>query len=100
MNICLIVSFVAALIRLHRSDKEIKSVGAEPHLLSLEDASVKDIVQLLDAEKPDGVIFSAGSGGKGGEERTKVVDYEGTILVVCCMKLSAHRLHSLWCQAH
>lgn len=59
------------------SNEEIKAVGAQPHILSLEDASVKDFVSLFDKEKPDGVVFSAGAGGKGGEERTKAVDYEG-----------------------
>jgi hypothetical protein len=42
---------------------------------------VGDIIKLLDAEKPDGVVFSAGAGGKGGEERTKAVDYEGELSI-------------------
>jgi hypothetical protein len=61
----------------HCSNDEITAVGAKPYILSLEDASVKDFVELFDKEKPDGVVFSAGAGGKGGEERTKAVDYEG-----------------------
>ena len=43
---------------------------------------MQEIIQLLDSEKPDGVVFSAGSGGKGGEDRTKAVDYEGESTVV------------------
>lgn len=62
----------------HRSNEEIAKAGATPYILSLEDASVKDFAELFDKEKPDGVVFSAGAGGKGGEDRTKAVDYEGT----------------------
>ena len=59
------------------SNDEIAKTGATPYVLSLEDASVKDFAELFDKEQPDGVVFSAGAGGKGGEERTKAVDYEG-----------------------
>lgn len=84
---------VIAIVRNDSHDEEIKSVGAQPHLLSLEEASVQDIVQLLDAEKPDGVVFSAGSGGKGGEERTKAVDYEGALKVFDAMEsANVHRI--------
>jgi hypothetical protein len=62
-----------------KSNDEIKKAGATPYILSLEDASVKDFAELFDKEKPDGVVFSAGAGGKGGEERTKAVDYEGMV---------------------
>lgn len=63
----------------YRSNDELDRIGAQPSILSLEAASVGDIIKLLDTEKPDGVVFSAGAGGKGGEERTKAVDYEGEL---------------------
>ena len=65
------------VVLVHPSNDEIAKAGATPYVLSLEDASVKDFAELFDKEKPDGVVFSAGAGGKGGEERTKAVDYEG-----------------------
>jgi hypothetical protein len=64
-------------IAISTSDEAITSLSAQPVLLSLEDSSVSDIAELLKKEKYDGILFSAGSGGKGGEERTKKVDYEG-----------------------
>lgn len=67
------------IISFLESNDEIKKAGATPYILSLEDASVKDFAELFDKEKPDGVVFSAGAGGKGGEERTKAVDYEGVL---------------------
>ena len=69
-----------------RSNDELERIGAQPSILSLEDASVGEIVKLLDAEKPDGVVFSAGAGGKGGEERTKAVDYEGELAQSRCLQ--------------
>ena len=68
----------------YRSNDELDRIGAQPSILSLEAASVGDIIKLLDSEKPDGVVFSAGAGGKGGEERTKAVDYEGELAQFRC----------------
>ncbi|KAG6845595.1 hypothetical protein H0H93_016050, partial [Arthromyces matolae] len=58
---------------------EIKSISAEPVVLSLEDSPVEQFTALFEGE--DVVYFSAGAGGKGGEERTKKVDYEGALKV-------------------
>ncbi|KAG6840009.1 hypothetical protein C0991_009641 [Blastosporella zonata] len=58
---------------------EIKELSAEPVLLSLEDSPVADFSALFEGQ--DVVYFSAGAGGKGGEERTKKVDYEGALKV-------------------
>jgi hypothetical protein len=46
-------------------------------LLSLEDASVADFGNAFKGY--DVVYFSAGAGGKGGEECTKKVNYEGAL---------------------
>ena len=54
---------------------------ATPILLSLEDAPVTDFTNLFENTKADIVYFSAGSGGKGGEERTKKVDFEGAVKI-------------------
>ena len=48
-------------------------------MLSLEDASVADFSNTFKGY--DVVYFSAGAGGKGGEERTKKVDYEGALKI-------------------
>ena len=48
-------------------------------MLSLEDAPVSDFAQLFTGA--NAVIFAAGAGGKGGEERTRAVDYEGALKV-------------------
>lgn len=58
---------------------DIAALGAHPALISLEDAPVTDFIQLFTGV--DVVYFSAGAGGKGGEERTRKVDYEGAVKV-------------------
>jgi hypothetical protein len=59
--------------------QDIKDISATPLLLSLEDASVADFSNAFKGY--DVVYFSAGAGGKGGEERTKKVDYEGALKI-------------------
>lgn len=62
--------------------------------LSLEDAAVGDFASIFEKAKADIVVFSAGAGGKAGEEglskeeqqkkaaeRTRKVDYEGAVKV-------------------
>ncbi|KAJ9101240.1 hypothetical protein QFC21_003459 [Naganishia friedmannii] len=86
-------SKVISVVRNDSHNDEITAVGAKPYILSLEDASVKDLVELFDKEKPDGVVLSAGAGGKGGEERTKAVDYEGALKVFDALESSnTHRI--------
>ncbi|KAI5451353.1 hypothetical protein NCC49_001946 [Naganishia albida] len=86
-------SRVISVVRNDSHNEEITKVGATPYILSLEDASVKDFTNLFDKEKPDGVVFSAGAGGKGGEERTKAVDYEGAIKIFDALEASnTHRI--------
>ncbi|KAJ7250857.1 hypothetical protein B0H12DRAFT_656958 [Mycena haematopus] len=70
---------VTSIIRSSAHEEDIKAASATPLLLSLEDASVADFTAAF--QGADVVYFSAGAGGKGGDERTKAVDYEGAVKV-------------------
>jgi nucleoside-diphosphate-sugar epimerase len=62
---------------LHRSpahDQDIRNVGGNPIALDLEKSSTSDLVEKFSGA--DGIIWSAGAGGKDGKERTWAVDYE------------------------
>jgi nucleoside-diphosphate-sugar epimerase len=62
----------------HRSpshDEDIRKVGGNPIHLDIESSSLADLTKLFAGA--DGIIWSAGAGGKGGKERTWAVDYEG-----------------------
>jgi len=65
---------------IHRSpaqDEDIRNVGGNPITFDIEHASVTDLVEKF--EGADGIVWSAGAGGKGGKERTWAVDYEGSV---------------------
>lgn len=70
---------MTSIIRNQEHEEDIKSTGATPLLLSLEDSPLSEFVTAFKGQ--DVVYFSAGAGGKGGEERTKKVDYEGAVKV-------------------
>lgn len=70
---------VTSIIRDPAHEQDIKDISATPLLLSLEDASVADFSNVF--KEYDVVYFSAGAGGKGGEDRTKKVDYEGAVKI-------------------
>jgi len=70
---------VKSIIRNPEHEGDIREVSAEPVVLSLEDSSVDDFSTVFEGQ--DIIYFSAGAGGKGGEEQTKKVDYEGAIKV-------------------
>jgi len=70
---------VTSVIRDSHQSADIDLAGAKPFVLSLEDDSVEKFAELF--EGYDVVYFCAGAGGKGGEERTKKVDYEGALKV-------------------
>ncbi|KZT57613.1 NAD(P)-binding protein [Calocera cornea HHB12733] len=72
---------VTSIVRSEAHFPDILATGASPVVLSLEDASAADFTRTFDEASADVVVFSAGSGGKGGEERTKKVDYEGAVKV-------------------
>ena len=48
-------------------------------MLSIEESSPADFAKVFTGQ--DVVYWSAGAGGKGGEARTKAVDYEGAVKV-------------------
>ncbi|KAJ7868563.1 NADH(P)-binding-domain-containing protein [Mycena olivaceomarginata] len=70
---------VTSIIRTAAHEEDIKAASATPLLLSLEESAVGDFTAAF--QGVDVVYFSAGAGGKGGEERTKSVDYEGALKV-------------------
>ncbi|KAJ7459472.1 NADH(P)-binding-domain-containing protein [Mycena galericulata] len=70
---------VTSIIRTAAHEEDIKSASATPLLLSLEESPASEFTAAF--QGADIVYFSAGAGGKGGEERTKAVDYEGTLKV-------------------
>ncbi|KAJ7055245.1 NADH(P)-binding-domain-containing protein [Mycena amicta] len=72
---------VTSLIRTPEHTVDITAAGAKPLLLSLEDSTVAQLAVAFTDAKAEVVYFSAGAGAKGGEERTKSVDYEGAVKV-------------------
>lgn len=70
---------LTSIIRNPEHSAEIVEAGATPHVLSLEDDDVQVFADIFTGAHV--VYFSAGAGGKGGEARTKSVDYEGAIKV-------------------
>lgn len=72
--------------------EKVKSTGATPYILSLEEATTSDITALMDITSPHVIIFAAGAGGKGGTARTRAVDFEGAIKVFDAMEAThTHR---------
>jgi len=70
---------VTSVVRDESHASDIRDVGAKPLVLSLEDSPVSAFSNEF-ADK-NVVVFSAGAGGKGDQERTKKVDYEGALKV-------------------
>ncbi|EIM86304.1 uncharacterized protein STEHIDRAFT_111790 [Stereum hirsutum FP-91666 SS1] len=63
------------------TDLQAISPSIKTLVLSLEDSPVSDFTQAFQDADADVVVFSAGAGGQGGDERTKKVDYEGAVKV-------------------
>jgi len=55
--------------------------GTQPLVESIEETEQARLTQLLDEHQPNVVVFAAGAGGKGGEERTWAVDRDAAIRV-------------------
>ncbi|CAE7143706.1 unnamed protein product [Rhizoctonia solani] len=72
---------ITSIVRDASHSQDISKTGATPHVLSLEDAPASDFTKLFTDLKADLVYFSAGAGGKGGEERTKAVDFHGAVKI-------------------
>jgi len=70
---------VTSIIRDQSQEQDIKDVSATKLVLSLEDSPGADFTNAFKGK--DAVYFCAGAGGKGGEERTRQVDYEGALKI-------------------
>jgi len=70
---------VYSVIRNQEQYGNIKQLGAEPILQSIEESSVDDFVSTLQKHNIDTVVWSAGAGGKGEPSRTQAVDQHGAI---------------------
>ncbi|KAI0766415.1 NADH(P)-binding-domain-containing protein [Trametes elegans] len=70
---------VTSIIRDPAQAGDITAASAKPLVLSVEDSPVEDFARAF--RGADVVYFSCGAGGKGGEERTRKVDYEGAVKV-------------------
>lgn len=68
---------VVSLIRDADQAPDIAAAGAEPLVVSVEDATRQDITAALMGA--DAVVWSAGAGGKGGPDRTDAVDRQAAI---------------------
>jgi uncharacterized protein YbjT (DUF2867 family) len=67
---------VTSVIRNPDQADDVRAAGAEPKVLSIEDASVADLVEAFAGQ--DAVVFSAGAGG-GNPARTIAVDRDAAI---------------------
>ncbi|UZJ52737.1 hypothetical protein CBS101457_002057 [Exobasidium rhododendri] len=75
---------VISQIRNTAQSSELPSPGpgkVEPLVQDLEDLSAEEISLLFRKYDPSVILFAAGAGGKGGEERTFKVDRDGAIKV-------------------
>ncbi|EPX74351.1 uncharacterized protein SOCG_03561 [Schizosaccharomyces octosporus yFS286] len=79
------------VVRDYVQNSDIEKVNGRTKVCSLERASPMQIAELLKGIKPDIIVFAAGSGGKGGIERTKAVDYEGSVKVFDAMRIARIR---------
>jgi len=63
----------------HIADVTATSSSGTPLVLSLEHSPVSAFTEAISGA--DTVVFSAGAGGKGGPDRTRIVDYEDAVKV-------------------
>ena len=68
---------VVSLIRDADQAPDVAAAGAEPLVVSVEDATQQDVTAALSGA--DAVVWSAGAGGKGGPDRTDAVDRKAAI---------------------
>ncbi|WHZ32812.1 SDR family oxidoreductase [Desemzia incerta] len=70
---------VRAFVRKEEQAKELESNGIETHLGDLE-GSVSDLEEAV--KGTDAVVFTAGSGGSTGPDKTLLIDLDGAVKVV------------------
>ena len=71
---------VRSTIRDEAQGADIEATGAIPYLLDIEGSDSGDFADAFGDS--DGVVFSAGAGGKGGADRTRAVDLEGALKAI------------------
>lgn len=68
---------IDSIHRFPSQEQDIRNAGGNPILLDIEKVSTSDLAEVF--KGADGIIWSAGAGGKGGKERTWAVDYESCV---------------------
>ena len=71
---------VLSLIRNPDHESDIREAGDEPVICDLEQASVEEVAQTIDAA--DAVVFAAGAGPGSGEARKETMDYGGAVKLI------------------
>lgn len=74
---------VRAFVRKEEQAKELESNGIETHLGDLE-GSVSDLKEAV--KGTDAVVFTAGSGGSTGADKTLLIDLDGAVKVIDAAK--------------
>ena len=74
---------VRAFVRKEEQAKELESNGIETHLGDLE-GSVSDLEEAV--KGTDAVVFTAGSGGSTGADKTLLIDLDGAVKVIDAAK--------------
>ena len=69
---------VISMIRNESQADEIRKLGGEPLVHSLEETSSSELAKVIKASNASAVVFSAGAGG-GNPQRTDAVDHLGAI---------------------
>lgn len=70
---------VVGLIRTPEQADDLRAAGMEPTVISLEDASVDDVAEVING--CDAVVFAAGGGPESGRARQWSVDLMGAVLL-------------------
>ncbi|KAI9709913.1 MAG: hypothetical protein M1820_002990 [Bogoriella megaspora] len=70
---------VHSVIRNSAQVAELESLGAKPIVQSVEESSLAELTSTIKKCNPDTIVWTAGAGGQGGPERTKLVDQDGAI---------------------
>ncbi|GJE93844.1 NADH(P)-binding-domain-containing protein [Phanerochaete sordida] len=76
---------VFSIVRNSAHNDDVTAAGATPVELSLEDSPKEKFAEVFTGK--DLVYFAAGSGGKGGAERMRKVDFEGAVKVFDALEL-------------
>lgn len=71
---------VTSIIRDDAQSSSIRELGASPKVFSLEHSSVEEMSTVV--RDQDVIVWSAGAGGKGGNERTMAVDKDAAIRMI------------------